>query len=180
MGSIARLLREDTKRPWYACGRAMTTEDAQDYLATVEERRHLEGMIERGRKEFSGYGLELFERGLRGKIAKLTDAITQRNAQSGHNLVASDWSGHENRALTCNVAGQYITPPSSVSNFSNCVVLSCNVQMLQGPINLYRVQLKPACVYVPLPEDRMDILGVPGMLGRSSEVHVDKRCYLPV
>jgi hypothetical protein len=53
----------------------MSVNEVSDYGAAVEERRHLERMLEQGREEFSGYGLELFERGLRSKIEKLTSEI---------------------------------------------------------------------------------------------------------
>jgi hypothetical protein len=128
--------------------------NVQDYLATIEERRRLEGMLEQGRKEFSGYGLELFERGLRKKIAKLTDAIAQQDAQSPHNVDACEIL----RSFTCDVAGRYIFDPSSIANFSNCVVINCNVQMLQGPISLYRgVRLSPLLVHQT--REQFDILG---------------------
>jgi len=157
-------------------------EDFHDYLAAVEERQHLQGVIERGRKQFSGYGLELFERGLRGKIAKLTDAIAQWDAQSGYNLTTSDWCGRNNlQVFTCKVAGQYISDhvpdASAIAVLSNVVVLNCNnVRMLQGPMSFYRsVQLNSLCGLES--RDSMDILGSPSVfLGRSSQDRFDTQC----
>jgi hypothetical protein len=160
-------------------------EDFQDYLAAVEERQHLEGVIERGRKEFSGYGLELFERGIRGKIARLEDAIAQWDTRSGYNLTTSDWSGRNNlQVFTCQVAGQYsanhFSEPSSVAVFSHCVVMDCdNVRMLQGPMSLYgSVQLKPLYLCASAPPD---ILGVRDMFANpNSRDRTDVRCFAPV
>jgi len=158
----------------------MRITDVQDYVAALEEQRHLEGMIERGRKEFSGYGLELFERGLRKKLARVTDAIVQREAQSDHTVRACDWSGYENlRSFTCDVAGRYIFDPSSIANFSNCIVTNCNVQMLQGPINLYRsIRLNPVLA-AHASQDRFDVIGsyMPRVTGLPSEVHAGPSCY---
>jgi hypothetical protein len=148
-----------------------------DYLTAVEERRHFEELLQHGRKEFSGYGLELFERGLRGKIAKLTDAITQWDAQSSCDVTTSGWGETRDNLQTfvCTVVTQYVSNPSDFANLTNCVALNCNVVMLQGSVSLYpSVQVNPMYVHASV---RPDILGL--LSERGYRDRADARCYLP-
>lgn len=60
----------------------MIISSSNDYLAAVQERQRLEGLLESGRQQFSGYGLELFERGLRSKFDRLTAEIDRYKFQA--------------------------------------------------------------------------------------------------
>jgi hypothetical protein len=104
-----------------------------DYLDVVEERQRLEGMLERGRKEFSAYGLELFERGIRAKIARLTSKIEQYEVESGYWV--ADRSSGKVEQLGFPVCGGRIVEPSSFAYFPSCsFVNTVNVQMIPGCI----------------------------------------------
>lgn len=78
----------------------MSINTASDYFAAVEERQHIEALLHRGREKFSGYGLELFERGLGAKIEKLTSEIKSYEVQLGY---PTTWDLESNGILVFNV-----------------------------------------------------------------------------
>ncbi|HTS35340.1 MAG TPA: hypothetical protein VMH04_06690 [Candidatus Solibacter sp.] len=99
-------------------------------MEAVDERQRLERLIERGRKEFSGYGLELFERGLRAKIAKLTPSIEAWELQQGYFSPVPHI-----QSLECVILGSGMVELPTVLGFSSSATINTgNVQMFQGRV----------------------------------------------
>ena len=55
----------------------MTISDPTQYFGAVQARERLTNMLEEGKKEFSGYGLELFERGMNRRLGEVKDEISR-------------------------------------------------------------------------------------------------------
>jgi len=119
--------------------------DTTEYVAAVEERQHLEKLLEAGRKEFSGYGLELFQRGVRAKIAKLTNVIEncEALARSANPISfinnCEGLTGYWNPtssvyAWQCKISDRSLVNPPSIAVLSDCATINTNVQVLQGRI----------------------------------------------
>ena len=104
----------------------MTISVVNEYLSAIDERKRLEGLLKRGRGEFSGYGLELFERGLGSKIEKLTAEIELYEIQTASKAASAYycnnsgyWSGN----------GLFIGQVSSRSSVIN-VLNGCSVTVI--------------------------------------------------
>jgi hypothetical protein len=55
----------------------MTITTKADYAAAIAKKAHLESLLAKGKKEFSGYGLELFQSGVQRNLESLSAAISQ-------------------------------------------------------------------------------------------------------
>jgi hypothetical protein len=109
-----------------------------DYLAAVEERQHLERLLEAGRNEFSGYGLELFESGLRAKIERLSRAIDRHDLQSGYADLSMFCSicSYRNIAETSPITVRPIVVGFSLADNSlSSICDTANVRMIPGPVH---------------------------------------------
>lgn len=106
---------------------------SSDYLDMVQERQRLEGLLEQGRREFSGYGLELFERGLRAKLDRLTVAIKQYDTQIGYEASYNLWTSKMGECMV-GVLGGTTQQPSSFAFPNCCSVTTGNVQMIPGRV----------------------------------------------
>jgi hypothetical protein len=108
-----------------------------DYLAAVEERRHLERLLENGSKEFSGYGLELFASGLSAKIKRLDRAIEQYAIQTGYAKLVSCSSLWNNQIRTETLDMIMEQASAGFSLASSSLSSACdtaNVQMIPGRV----------------------------------------------
>jgi hypothetical protein len=54
------------------------------YMAAVAKREHFQKLLEGGAKDFSGYGLELFELGMRSTLARINAAIEHYERSVGY------------------------------------------------------------------------------------------------
>jgi|GEM_PF-4623717 len=134
----------------------MSVNNASEYLAAIEEREHFKTLLERGRKQFSGYGLELFERGLRSKIEKLNAEISRYEFEAGYVHVETNpftaLTIPLGKATRCVlqvsvVGGGQFVEPSSVANPTDWNVATPNIQMICGLVrNLSHLYLKPTPV----------------------------------
>jgi hypothetical protein len=67
----------------------MSIVNARQYLAAVAKKQHIEKMLDEGTKEFSGYGLELFQSGMRTNLERLAAAIREYETGLGYTALAS-------------------------------------------------------------------------------------------
>lgn len=66
----------------------MKIESVIDYYSALAEQERFRGILERGRNEFSGYGLELFERGIQGLLQRIGSAIQEYETLKGYTCLA--------------------------------------------------------------------------------------------
>jgi hypothetical protein len=59
----------------------MTITTKPDYSAAIAKKAHLENLLARGSKQFSGYGLELFQSSVQRNLDRLAAAISEYDAR---------------------------------------------------------------------------------------------------
>lgn len=66
----------------------MIIKNASDYIAAIEKKQRLERLLREGQKQFSGYGRELFESGMRASVGSLAAAIREYELRCGYTQLA--------------------------------------------------------------------------------------------
>jgi hypothetical protein len=140
----------------------MKIEKAFEYFGAIESRERLLNMLKQGRREFSGYGLELFEKGILNKLQNVELAISEYETRLGYTTLAprSFWYDHLRAEMITEGTLVFANPSVSLSS----AVYTANTPSLQMSMGPYPLR-NQMCLFTQVtnesPREQSFFVGTP-------------------